>query len=116
VTKYIKAVGAGLFKIMAKMGISTLASYKGAQIFECLGLAPEVVDVAFPGTPSRIGGSGWEQLGRDTLALHSAAFQVSQGPPAVRRQCDGGCVMVGNGRVCRVAKTRGRPPLRPRAD
>ena len=65
---------------MAKMGISTLQSYKGAQIFEALGLAPEVVDVCFRGTPTRIGGSGWEQLGRDVLALHDAAFASERMP------------------------------------
>ncbi len=56
------------------MGISTLQSYKGAQIFEALGLDSEVVDVCFRGTPTRIGGSGWAQLGRDVLAMHFSAF------------------------------------------
>ncbi|GFR49656.1 hypothetical protein Agub_g11798 [Astrephomene gubernaculifera] len=72
--RFVKGVGVGILKTMAKMGISTLQSYKGAQIFEALGLAPEVVDVCFRGTPTRIGGSGWEQLGRDTLSMHAAAF------------------------------------------
>nr|QKY14997.1 glutamate synthase 1 [NADH] chloroplastic isoform X1 (GOSHI) [Polytomella parva] len=72
--KFIKAVDVGVLKTMAKMGISTLASYKGAQIFEALGLAPEVVDICFKGTPTRIGGAGWRQLGTDALILHSNAF------------------------------------------
>lgn len=65
---------------MAKMGISTLASYKGAQIFEALGLASEVVDVCFRGTATRIGGSGWQQLGRDVLAMHASAYGASRLP------------------------------------
>ncbi len=71
-----RAIGVGILKVMAKMGISTLASYKGAQIFECLGLAPEVVDVCFKGTASRIGGVGFEQLAKDTMALHQLAYKV----------------------------------------
>ncbi|GLI65807.1 hypothetical protein VaNZ11_009430 [Volvox africanus] len=78
--KFIKGVGIGILKTMAKMGISTLQSYKGAQIFEALGLAPEVVDVCFRGTPTRIGGSGWGQLGRDALILHASAFGVARLP------------------------------------
>ena len=54
---------------MAKMGISTLASYKGAQIFEALGLGDEVIQACFKGTPSRIGGATFEQLGADALQV-----------------------------------------------
>ena len=54
---------------MAKMGISTLASYKGAQIFEALGLGDEVIAACFRGTPSRIGGVSFEQLGADALQV-----------------------------------------------
>jgi glutamate synthase domain-containing protein 2 len=61
---------------MAKMGISTLASYKGAQIFEALGLDDEVVSACFKGTPSRVSGAGWAQLGADALRLHQAAYDV----------------------------------------
>ena len=53
----------GVLKIMSKMGISTVDSYRGAQIFEVIGLGPEVVDVCFPGMPSIVGGIGWDQLG-----------------------------------------------------
>ncbi|KIZ04404.1 glutamate synthase (NADPH/NADH) [Monoraphidium neglectum] len=74
VSKYIKSVGVGLLKVMAKMGISTLMSYKGAQIFEVLGIADEVVSMCFKGTASRIGGVGFEQIAKDTLALHAAAY------------------------------------------
>jgi glutamate synthase (NADPH/NADH) len=59
---------------MAKMGISTLASYKGAQIFEALGVGEEVIAACFKGTPSRIGGVGFEQLGTDALVMHAMAY------------------------------------------
>lgn len=61
---------------MAKMGVSCLQSYKGAQIFEALGIADEVVETCFKGTASRIGGVGFEQIAADALALHAAAYQV----------------------------------------
>ncbi len=74
VDRYIKSVDVGILKVMAKMGISTLASYKGAQIFEALGLDDVVVAACFKGTPSRVAGAGWEQLGRDALQLHALAY------------------------------------------
>jgi glutamate synthase (ferredoxin) len=58
----------GVLKVMSKMGISTVDSYRGAQIFEVMGLAPEVVDTCFAGTPSVVGGIGWTALGDDALA------------------------------------------------
>src|SRR5437588_5773988 len=58
----------GVLKVMSKMGISTVDSYRGAQIFEAIGLGPEVVDVCFTGTPSVIGGIGWQELGEDAIA------------------------------------------------
>ncbi|KAG1678741.1 hypothetical protein FOA52_012780 [Chlamydomonas sp. UWO 241] len=71
---YIKGIGVGVLKTMAKMGISTLASYKGAQIFEALGIGREVVDECFVGTATRIGGVGFEQIGTDALYLHDLAY------------------------------------------
>jgi len=76
VKHYIKSVAVGILKVMAKMGISTLASYKGAQIFEALGLGDEVVDLCFKGTPTRIGGVNFDQLGADALQMHYAAYGV----------------------------------------
>lgn len=70
----MQAINASVLKVMAKMGISTIASYKGAQIFEALGLAKPVVDACFAGTPSRIGGIGFDGLAADALALHALAF------------------------------------------
>jgi glutamate synthase (ferredoxin) len=64
----------GLLKIMSKMGISTISSYRGGQIFEALGLAAEVVNRCFNGTPSRIGGLGFREIAEDVLARHQAAY------------------------------------------
>lgn len=74
VKKYIKASNSGMLKVLGKMGISTLASYKGAQIFEALGLSSEVVQRCFDGTPSRVEGATFEMLARDTFRLHNLAF------------------------------------------
>ncbi len=62
----------GVLKIMSKMGIATVASYRGAQIFEIIGLGPEVVDTCFTGTPSVVGGIGWDALGADVLTCHAS--------------------------------------------
>ena len=72
--RYVKAVGVGILKVMAKMGISTLQSYKGAQIFEALGLNDDVVSACFKGTPSRIGGMSFADLGRGSIQAHTSAF------------------------------------------
>ncbi|XP_058100403.1 glutamate synthase 1 [NADH], chloroplastic isoform X1 [Magnolia sinica] len=74
VKKYFKASNYGMMKVLAKMGISTLASYKGAQIFEALGLSSEVTQRCFNGTPSRVEGATFEMLARDALRLHELAF------------------------------------------
>ncbi|HET6317329.1 MAG TPA: glutamate synthase central domain-containing protein, partial [Chloroflexota bacterium] len=71
---YRKAADKGLLKIMSKMGISTSASYRGGQIFECLGLSQSVVDRYFAGTPNRIGGLRIEDLARPILDRHRLAF------------------------------------------
>ena len=71
---YIKAVNDGLLKVFSKMGISTLQSYQGAQIFEIIGLNRAVVDKYFTGAVSRIEGLGLDEIARETLAKHSLAF------------------------------------------
>ncbi len=71
---YIKAVGKGVVKVMAKMGISTIKSYCGAQIFEALGLSQELVDKYFTWTPSRIGGISLEHIAREVQQQHAKAF------------------------------------------
>lgn len=73
--KYIKAVHKGLLKVMSKMGISTLRSYRGAQIFEAAGLNQAFLDKYFKGMSSRIGGIGLEEVTGDALARHSEAFE-----------------------------------------
>jgi glutamate synthase domain-containing protein 2/glutamate synthase domain-containing protein 3 len=72
--RFQAAVEAGVLKILSKMGISTVDSYRGAQIFEVVGLASEVVDVCFTGTPNVVGGVGWLDLGEDVLARHAAGW------------------------------------------
>jgi len=71
---YIKAVNDGLLKVFSKMGISTLQSYQGAQIFEIIGLNKEVVDKCFTGAVSRIEGMGLDEIAREALVKHSLAF------------------------------------------
>ena len=70
---YIKASCKGVIKIMSKMGISTVASYTGAQVFEAVGLARDVVDEYFTGTTSRIGGVGLDVLAEEAAARHRDA-------------------------------------------
>lgn len=76
IRNYRKAIGKGLLKVMSKMGISTLQSYKGAQVFEAVGLAEEVVDRCFTGTTTRIQGSDFEAIYRDVERFHEEAFPV----------------------------------------
>src|SRR5215203_216729 len=75
---YRTAAEKGLLKILSKMGISTLSSYCGGQIFETLGLGHEVIESCFDGTASPIGGIGFEELGEDVLARHAAAYMTEQ--------------------------------------
>jgi glutamate synthase domain-containing protein 2/glutamate synthase domain-containing protein 1/glutamate synthase domain-containing protein 3 len=72
--KYIKAINKGLLKVMSKMGISTLQSYQGAQIFEAIGLSPEVIDRYFTGTASRISGIDLDAIAEETRRRHERAF------------------------------------------
>jgi glutamate synthase (NADPH) large chain len=74
IANFIKATRKGLFKITAKMGISTIQSYRGAQIFEVVGLSEKVVDRYFTGTPSRISGAELEILAKEALARHKKGF------------------------------------------
>ncbi len=74
VAKYIKAVSSGLLKIFSKMGVSTLQSYQGAQIFEALGINSEVIDEYFTGTISRIEGIGLDQIAEEALLRHREGF------------------------------------------
>ncbi|MFC1537606.1 glutamate synthase large subunit, partial [Gemmatimonadota bacterium] len=74
IDNYVNAIGKGLLKVFSKMGISTVRSYRGAQIFEAVGLNIELIESFFPGTYSRIGGIGLDEVVRETLSRHSLAF------------------------------------------
>ncbi len=76
---YRKSIEAGLLKILSKMGISLLSSYHGAQIFEALGLGVDLVDLAFAGTTSRLGGLTVAELAQEVIAIHQRAFPELQG-------------------------------------
>ena len=86
----IKALGKGLLKVMSKMGVSTVASYRGAQIFEAIGLSPEVVDAHFTGTSSKLGGVGLDVIAAEVAARHTVAYPVSGISPAHRSLSIGG--------------------------
>ncbi len=79
VENYCKAIGKGLLKTMSKMGISTQASYRGAQIFEAIGIAPEVIERCFFGTASRIGGIGLDVIAEESRLRHDRAYGQAVG-------------------------------------
>ncbi len=80
VSAYRKGVAKGILKVMAKMGISTLQSYKGAQVFEAVGLRDEVIDRCFCNTPSRVQGVGFEHLAQESLRRHRLGFPPPHSP------------------------------------
>jgi glutamate synthase (NADH) len=86
---YRKAAAKGLLKVMSKMGISTLQSYKGAQVFEAVGLADEVVDRCFTGTTTRIQGSDFEAIYRDLERFHADAFPPHTTEESILVRSDG---------------------------
>src|SRR5436190_7980197 len=90
VRNYIKALGKGVLKVMSKMGISTVASYTGAQVFEAIGLSQELVDRYFTGTASRLGGVGLQALHAEVAARHRAAYPDHPVDTAHRRLWVGG--------------------------
>ncbi|OWK34818.1 Glutamate synthase [NADPH] large chain [Fimbriiglobus ruber] len=77
ISNYRKAVDAGLLKIFSKMGISTLLSYRGAQIFEAVGLGRDLIEKYFTDTPSRIGGVGTDVIARESIQRHAIGFPTS---------------------------------------
>ncbi|KAK9472939.1 uncharacterized protein V1510DRAFT_402632 [Dipodascopsis tothii] len=78
VENYIHSIDNGILKVMSKMGISTLQSYKGAQIFEALGIDNSVVDKCFVGTASRIKGIDFEQIAQDAIVFHERAYPTRE--------------------------------------
>lgn len=77
VNKYKKVVTDGVVKVMSKMGISTVQSYRGAQIFEAVGIGEEVIEQYFTGTASQIGGIGLAEIAKEAKMRHEAAFQTA---------------------------------------
>ena len=86
----IKSLGKGLLKVMSKMGVSTVASYRGAQIFEAVGLAQSVIDPYFTGTSSKLGGADLEVIASEVAQRHAVAYPPSGISPAHRTLADGG--------------------------
>ncbi|OPF73595.1 glutamate synthase subunit alpha [Streptomyces antioxidans] len=80
----IKALGKGVLKVMSKMGISTVASYRGAQVFEAVGLDESFVDTYFRGTATKIGGAGLDVIAKEVAARHAKAYPASGVPSAHR--------------------------------
>ena len=76
VDNYVSAAKKGMLKAMSRMGISTLRSYRSAQVFECIGLNADVVDTYFKGTTSRIGGIGLDEIAREALGRHEKAWHA----------------------------------------
>jgi len=83
IENFIKATRKGLFKIIAKMGISTIQSYRGAQIFEAVGLNDNVMEKYFTGTPSRVSGAEIDVLAREALSRHEKAYGKNQASPMI---------------------------------
>ena len=90
VRNLVKALGKGVLKVMSKMGVSTVASYCGAQIFEAIGLSHELIDRHFTGTTSKLGGVGLDVLAEEVAQRHAVAYPPSGISPAHRRLVVGG--------------------------
>lgn len=90
VSNLLTALGKGVLKVMSKMGISTVASYRGAQVFQAVGLSQELVEEFFTGTPSPLGGIGLDVIAAEVLARHLTAYPSSGISPAHRTLGTGG--------------------------
>ncbi|CAB4667201.1 MAG: glutamate synthase large subunit [Actinobacteria bacterium] len=90
VRNLIKSLGKGVLKVMSKMGISTIASYTGAQVFEAIGISHEIVDEYFTGTTSRLGGIGLDVIAQETIARHHIAYPPGGEVPGTKRLPIGG--------------------------
>src|SRR5690349_10531334 len=90
VKNLVKSLGKGVLKVMSKMGVSTVASYTGAQIFEALGLSEELVNKYFTGTTSKLGGVGLDVIAEEVALRHRAAYPIDGIAPAHRDLAIGG--------------------------
>ncbi|MHB8456541.1 MAG: glutamate synthase large subunit, partial [Acidimicrobiales bacterium] len=82
IRNYVRAASKGILKVMSKMGISTIASYTGAQVFEAVGLDQGFVERHFAGTPSRLGGVGADEIAAEVAKRHERAFKTAPGLPS----------------------------------
>ncbi len=89
VANYLKAASKGVLKVMSKMGISTVASYTGAQVFEALGLSQELVDTYFTGTTSKLGGIGLDEIATEVAQRHRRAY-LDRPTERAHRELEGG--------------------------
>jgi glutamate synthase (NADPH/NADH) large chain len=90
IKNYVKGLGKGVLKIMSKMGISTVSSYCGAQVFEAVGLAPDLIERYFTGTSSKIAGIGLEEVAGEIAARHAKAYPANPAERSHRRLEVGG--------------------------
>ena len=90
VRNLVKALGKGVLKVMSKMGVSTVASYRGAQIFEAIGISQDVIDKYFTGTVSRLGGVGLAVIAEEVSKRHNIAYPLTGISPAHRQLAIGG--------------------------
>ncbi len=105
VSKYRKGIAKGMLKVMAKMGISTLQSYKGAQIFEALGLRDEVIQRSFVGTASRIQGVGFDVLAEEAMRRHALGYPQQSTPRLPVLPNPGRIPLARRGRASHVGST-----------
>ena len=110
VDAYRKGVAKGMLKVMAKMGISTLQSYKGAQIFEAVGLRDEVIDRCFAGTASRIQGVDFDVLAEEALRRHALGYPEQAGRSAARAAEPRRVPLAGRRRAAHVGPAGDRRP------
>ncbi len=104
VRNLVKALGKGVLKVMSKMGVSTVASYTGAQIFEAVGLSQDVVDRYFTGTVSKLGGIGLDVIAEEVARRHTRAYPAD-GVPAAHRTLEVGGSTSGAARASRTCST-----------
>jgi glutamate synthase (NADPH) large chain len=90
VTNLVRSLGKGVLKVMSKMGVSTVASYTGAQIFEAVGLSEDLVDRYFTGATSKLGGVGLDEIAQEVMLRHRKAYPLDGIPQAHRRLEIGG--------------------------
>ena len=104
--RYVKAVNKGIVKVISKMGISTIQSYHGAQVFEALGLSQDFVDEYFTGTPTRLGGIGIDAVAKEVPPASLLGVPDAAGRPHDAR----------HGRALPVPRRRRAAPVQPRDD